>query len=82
MAMLQACAVARPVSSSAGNVEALASSFKGLSVRSSLSMAPLCIKAQPALQICRRLQVLPPVSAAGYKLKSHKVRRCQEASTS
>lgn len=64
--MLQAsCTVARP------SIVSLVSSFKGLSLKSS---SPSVSFSSPQVQpACRRL-VLQPVAAAGYKLKSHKVR--------
>ncbi|XP_024360637.1 uncharacterized protein [Physcomitrium patens] len=61
--MLQACTLATP------SVVSLASSFKGLSLKSTTSVSFSAIQVKPAAS---RKLVVQPVAAAGYKLKSHK----------
>ncbi len=73
------CAAARivHVRSSVGE---LRSSFRGMSLSSSSSVAMPCLLSarttQPSLQAPAKLLPIQPVVAAGYKLKTHKVGFC------
>ncbi len=73
------CAAARIVHVRS-RVAELRSSFRGLSLSSSFSVAMPCLLSgrttQPSLQAPAKLLPIQPVVAAGYKLKTHKVGCC------
>lgn len=73
------CAAARIVHVRS-RVAELRSSFRGLSLSSSSSVAMPCLfsgrTTQPSLQAPAKLLPIQPVVAAGYKLKTHKVGCC------